>query len=116
MVWKNIYHRKSGFIKGENMDKETYNKLAEISAISCIPIEELEMAYNSLANQYDPKLAKTLKCLEKKCEEVKTFDNLKLAINDFKMTIMDDFHIDKLLDWLEGKLTKIERWWKNKNC
>ena len=57
------------------MEKKTYDELAQISAITGIPIDELERAYNSLAAQYDP--------------------------------------IDKLLDWLERKLTKIERWWKN---
>lgn len=93
------------------MDKETHDKLAGISAISGIPINELEMAYNSLAKQYDPKLDKTLKELGQRAEAAK-------AMEDFKLALRGAFHInyiDKLLDWLERKLTKIERWWKNEN-
>lgn len=90
------------------MNKETYDKLAEISAISGIPIEELEGAYDALAKQYDPKLDKTLKELGQKVE-------LNKALDSFYMAVGNALFTTKIIEWIEDKIITFERWWKRKN-
>ena len=45
-------------------------------------------------------------------------EELQLAIDNLRLVITDimikDFHIDKLLDWVERKLTRLEQWWGNR--
>ena len=83
------------------MEKETYDKLAEISAISGITIEELKMAYNA----HDPSLDKCLTKLEQRVE-------LSKALDSFYIAVGNTLFADRVIDWLGDKLTKIERWWK----